>query len=101
METESVNWSRVAEVLESLRQELARLSDRVAALEEAAGSGGLVPPREGEAPAEPARQEPRPPGAPPPAAGGLSEEIVPTITAAGAALPRKKAPRRQSRVPRS
>ncbi|HKB39566.1 MAG TPA: hypothetical protein VKD72_24225 [Gemmataceae bacterium] len=98
METESVNWSRVAEVLESLRQELARLSDRVAALEEAAGSGGLVPPREGEAPAEPARQEPRPPGAPPPAAEGLSEEIVLIISAAVAAFLGKKAPIRQIRL---
>src|SRR6266542_5803322 len=44
METESVNWSDVADTLESLRQELTRLGERVAALEKVVGSGSLAPP---------------------------------------------------------
>ncbi len=77
METGSVNWSRVADTLESLRQELARLGERVAALEKVAGSGTLAPP----APA------------PVPAAEDVSEEIVLVISAAVAAFLGKKAPR--------
>jgi methylmalonyl-CoA carboxyltransferase large subunit len=76
METESVNWSRVADTLESLRQELTRLGERVAALEKVAG----------------------PAVAPAPAAEGLSEEIVLVLGAAVAAFLGKKAPIRQIRL---
>jgi methylmalonyl-CoA carboxyltransferase 12S subunit len=88
METESVNWSRVADTLESLRQELTQLGERVAALEKVAGSGGLASP----APTPVAAV------APAPAAEGLSEEIVLVISAAIAAFLGKKAPIRQIRL---
>ena len=93
METESVNWSRVADTLESLRQELARLGERVAALEKVAkGTGGTpVPP----APSAPATSGT---GVPPVEAEGLSEEIVLVISAAVAAFLGKKAPIRQIRL---
>ena len=88
METESANWSRVVETVESLRQELARLGERVAALEKAVGSGSTtpLPPAPVSAPA------------PSPAAEGLSEEIVLVISAAVAAFLGKKAPIRQIRL---
>jgi len=88
METESANWSRLADTLESLRQELTRLGERVAALEKVAGS---VPPAATCTTAVTAV-------APPPAAEGLSEEIVLVISAAVAAFLGKKAPIRQIRL---
>src|SRR5262245_8182966 len=90
METEAVNSSRVADTLESLRQELARLGERVAALEKAAGSG-LAPLASARATAVTAV-------APAPVAEGLSEEIVLIIGAAVAAFLGKKAPIRQIRL---
>ena len=90
METESVNWSRVADTLESLRQELTRLGERVAALEKAAGSGDIAPPASGGV--DPRRHEVG--GSP----EGLSEEIVLVIAAAVAAFLGKKAPIRQIRL---
>jgi len=93
METESVNWSRVADTLESLRHELAQLGERVAALEKVAGSGGLA--SGGVHPRRPDRRD-EPGGSP--AAEGLSEEIVLVIAAAVAAFLGKKAPIRQIRL---
>ncbi len=92
METESVNWSDVADTLESLRQELTRLGERVAALEKVVGSGSLAPPASRRLDAggdEPRRS---------PAEEGLSEEIVLVIGAAVAAFLGKKAPIRQIRL---
>src|SRR5262245_37933395 len=91
METESVNWSHVADTLESLRQELARLGERVAALEKAAAAGGLGPPASALGTAVTAV-------APAPVAEGLSEEIVLVIGAAVAAFLGKRAPIRQIRL---
>jgi methylmalonyl-CoA carboxyltransferase large subunit len=87
MTTESVNSSELAAALEALRRELARLGERVAALEGAAGPGG---PAVAAAPARPA--------APAPPVEGLSEEIVLVIAAAVAAFLGKKAPIRQIRL---
>jgi methylmalonyl-CoA carboxyltransferase 12S subunit len=87
MKTEAVNWPQVADSLEALRQELARLSDRVAVLEKVSGSGDSAV-----APAL-ART-----AAPAPAAEGLSEELVVVIGAAIAAFLGKKAAIRQIRL---
>jgi len=76
---ETVSLDHVAELLESLRQELARLSDRVAALEGVA------------APVTPANP-------PVPAAEPLSDEIVLVLGAAVAAFLGKKAHIRQIRL---
>jgi methylmalonyl-CoA carboxyltransferase 12S subunit len=97
METESANWSRVAEVIESLRQELARLGERVAALEKAAGSGGVTRPEPADAARSQtvAQQRDRPRA---PVEEDLSEEIVLIISAAVAAFLGKKAPIRQIRL---
>jgi methylmalonyl-CoA carboxyltransferase large subunit len=84
MKPETVNPDRVADTLEALRRELARLSERVAALEKAAGSASLTTPAP--APASPA------------AAEGLSEELVLVISAAIAAFLGKKAHIRQIRL---
>jgi methylmalonyl-CoA carboxyltransferase large subunit len=105
MKPETVNPDRVADTLEALRQELARLSERVAALERAAGSGGLTSP----APAPPAAgearstlEEPASPAEPAAAAAErLSEELVLVIGAAIAAFLGKKAHIRQIRLLRT
>src|SRR5262245_9287440 len=88
MTTEAVNWADVAANLQAIRQELARLGERVAALEKAAASGGGAAP----APA-PVRSAPSAP-----ADEGLSEELVIVIGAAVAAFLGKKAPIRQIRL---
>jgi methylmalonyl-CoA carboxyltransferase large subunit len=77
---------RLADALEALRQEVARLGERVAALEKANGQASVAA-----APA-PART------AAPPAAEGLSEELVLVISAAVAAFLGKKAHIRQIRL---
>ncbi len=75
MATETLDLARVADALEALRREVARLHERVAALE----AGRAAP-------------------APPPAAEAISEEIVIVIGAAVAAFLGKKAPIRQIRL---
>ncbi len=86
MRPETANSSQVAEALEALRQELARLGERVAALEGAAG----VKPRPAVAPPP---DEKRPAGA-----EGLSEELVLVISAAVAAFLGKQPHIRQIRL---
>jgi len=88
MRTESVDSARVAEALEALRQEVARLGERVAALEAAAGPSTHTTPN---AQATAAKSE----------AEGLSEEVLLVISAAIAAYLGKKAPIRQIRLLRS
>jgi methylmalonyl-CoA carboxyltransferase large subunit len=88
MRTESVDSTRVAEALEALRQEVARLSERVAALEAAVGPSTHTTPN---AQATAAKPE----------AEGLSEEVLLVISAAIAAYLGKKAPIRQIRLLRS
>jgi methylmalonyl-CoA carboxyltransferase large subunit len=84
MKTES--RAAAADTLEALRQEIARLGERVAALERAGGAS---------APASaPAARE----AAPPPAAEGLSEELLLVIGAAVAAFLGKKPHIRQVRL---
>jgi methylmalonyl-CoA carboxyltransferase large subunit len=85
MTTESANWTHVADTLAALRADLARLAERVAALEKAANLDGAAVAR---------------PAAVPPAAAAedLSEELVVVIAAAVAAFLGKKAPIRQIRL---
>ncbi len=80
----------IAAALEALRQEIARLGERVAALE--AGRGAALPPAREASAAGPAA---------PPQAEGISEEILLVISAAIAAFLGKKAPIRQIRLLRS
>jgi methylmalonyl-CoA carboxyltransferase large subunit len=88
MKPETANSSQVADALEALRQELARLGERVAALEGAVG----VKPRA----TAPAAQ---PPDIEHPAeAEGLSEELLLVISAAIAAFLGKKPHIRQVRL---
>jgi methylmalonyl-CoA carboxyltransferase large subunit len=82
MKTESADLARMTDTLEALRQEVARLSQRVAALEKAAASKGPSSPE----PVQAAANE------------GLSEELVLVIGAAVAAYLGKKAPIRQIRL---
>jgi methylmalonyl-CoA carboxyltransferase large subunit len=77
MHSEKLNSDASAEALEALRQEVARLNERVAALEARTGS------------------------APPEASEELSEEILLVLSAAIAAYLGKKAPIRQMRLLRS
>jgi methylmalonyl-CoA carboxyltransferase large subunit len=84
MSVETLKSVSIAEALESLRQEVARLSERVAALEARAGSA----PRAATT-------------AQPIAAEELSEEILLVLSAAIAAYLGKKAPIRQIRLLRS
>jgi methylmalonyl-CoA carboxyltransferase large subunit len=87
MTTESVNWARVNGTLEAFREELRRLSERVAALENDRDTGS------------PIVSNSRPASiASAPVAEGLSEEIVLVIGAAVAAFLGKKAPIRQIRL---
>lgn len=86
MKTDTVDLAQVADALGSLRQELARLGDRVAALEAAAG--GSKPPQ-ATAPAAPLKAaEPE----------GLSEELVLVISSAIAAFLGKRPHIRQIRL---
>jgi methylmalonyl-CoA carboxyltransferase large subunit len=82
-----VDSSRIAEALEALRQEVARLSERVAALEAAGPSARTAANAQAKAAS--------------PTAEGLSEEILLVISAAIAAYLGKKAPIRQIRLLRS
>ncbi|HYT92965.1 MAG TPA: hypothetical protein VEL76_29880 [Gemmataceae bacterium] len=86
MKMESVDLARVADTLEALRQEVARLSERVTALEQVAATKSAVAPA------------PAPSAATAPAADGLSEELILVIGAAVAAYLGKKAPIRQIRL---
>jgi methylmalonyl-CoA carboxyltransferase large subunit len=83
MKPETVDGLQVAEALAALRQEVARLGERVAALEAASG-------------AKPRAVAPVPP--PAPEAPGLSEELVLVISAAIAAFLGKKPHIRQIRL---
>jgi methylmalonyl-CoA carboxyltransferase large subunit len=75
MATDTPDVARLAEALEALRREVARLGERVAALEGHAA-----------------------PAPPPPAAEELSEELLVVLGAAIAAYLGKKAPIRQIRL---
>src|SRR4051812_48453051 len=82
MNSESADGARVADALEALRQELARLGERVAALESAAGVKPVA----------------AAPPAPRAAAEGLSEELVLVISDAVAAFLGKRPHIRQIRL---
>src|SRR5262249_47473471 len=82
MTTEAIDAARLADTLQTLRKEGARLGERGAAREKGAGAGRPAPP----APAQPAEAE------------GLSEELVLVIGAAIAAYLGKKAHVRQIRL---
>jgi|SRR6516225_5368345 methylmalonyl-CoA carboxyltransferase large subunit len=84
MHGEKLNSDAIAEALAALRQEVARLNERVAALEARAGSAPRAV-----APPQPAATE------------ELSEEILLVLSAAIAAYLGKKAPIRQIRLLRS
>jgi methylmalonyl-CoA carboxyltransferase large subunit len=86
MKTEAVDMARLTETLEALRREVARLGERVLALEKVAGAKGVAPPGPAAA------------AAPAPAAEVLSEELLLVIGAAVAAYLGKKAPIRQIRL---
>jgi methylmalonyl-CoA carboxyltransferase large subunit len=77
MATDKTDLGRIADALETLRQEVARLGQRVAVLEGRAGSA---------------------PASPPPVAEELSEELVLVLSAAIAAYLGKKAPIRAIRL---
>jgi methylmalonyl-CoA carboxyltransferase large subunit len=86
MKSEKVSLAQVLDAVEGLRQELARLRERVAALEASAGSKARA----------------TGPGTPPAAeaaqTAGLSEEIILVISAAIAAFLGKKPHIRQIRL---
>jgi methylmalonyl-CoA carboxyltransferase large subunit len=82
MPEEKLNSAGLVEALEALRREVARLGERVAALEAHAGV-----PAQSKAPEPPAEE--------------LSEEILLVLSAAIAAYLGKKAPIRQIRLLRS
>jgi methylmalonyl-CoA carboxyltransferase large subunit len=82
METETVNCAQVSAALGALRQELNRLSERVAALEAAAGGILRAP-------------VPVPPAPP---VEGLTEELILVISAAIAAFLGKRPHIRQIRL---
>jgi methylmalonyl-CoA carboxyltransferase large subunit len=84
MNAEKLNSAGIAEALEMLRQEVARLGERVAALE---GRAGTAPRATTPAQTLPAEE--------------LSEEIILVLSAAIAAYLGKKAPIRQIRLLRS
>ena len=82
MTTQPTDLARVLDAVEALRREVARLGERVAALEARAGAGAAPP-------------------APAPTADGLSEELVLVISAAIAAYLGKRPHIRQIRLLRS
>jgi methylmalonyl-CoA carboxyltransferase large subunit len=84
MKPETGGWPQVSDSLEALRQELARLGERVAALEAAVGA---KPPAAAPAPPAPATE-----------ASDLSEELLLVISAAVAAFLGKKPHIRQIRL---
>src|SRR5262249_12450982 len=86
--------------LDALRQEVARLSERVALLEAAGKGQGSVPSTEYSVLRTPSDSQPRVPEKKPEPAG-LSEELILVISAASAAFLGKKAPIRQIRLPGS
>ncbi len=93
MKSKTVDWADVVDVLEALRQDLTRLSDRVAALEAVAG----VTPRAG-TPAPPPAAHAESPDAVEAKAEGFDEELVLAIGAAIAAFLGKKPHIRQIRM---
>jgi methylmalonyl-CoA carboxyltransferase large subunit len=87
MKTETADLAQITAALEALRQEVARLGQRVAALETAAGQSRSVPASPPSSTAPPAVvKEP------------ISEEILAVLAAAVAAYLGKKAPIRQIRL---
>jgi methylmalonyl-CoA carboxyltransferase large subunit len=82
MKSEAEDWAQVIDALGALLQEVARLSQRVAALEAASGGMPHVP-----VPASPA-----------PVAEDLSEELIVVISAAVAAFLGKRPHIRQIRL---
>jgi methylmalonyl-CoA carboxyltransferase large subunit len=88
---ETVDWTHVVESLGAIRRELARLGERVAALEATVA----VAPRE---PAVAPAPAPAPAIAPEPEPDGLSEELVLVISAAIAAFLGKRPHIRQIRL---
>jgi methylmalonyl-CoA carboxyltransferase 12S subunit len=85
MNPESVDLARVADALEALRHEVARLTERVTALEQGGAAKDAVPPAPAPAVAVSGAEE-------------LSEELMLVISAAIAAYLGKKAPIRQIRL---
>jgi methylmalonyl-CoA carboxyltransferase 12S subunit len=105
MKVEPSDLKQLAVTLESLRQELSRLGERVAALEAASAPRVLVgaAPQGGNkkaaaAPEAAPAQAATPAHAPPSHADGLDEELVLVISAAIAAFLGKKAHIRQIRL---
>ena len=91
--SEAADWAGAVEALDALRQELARLGQRVAALEVAIGA------QPGASAAAPGLAVITPPESPPkPQHEGLSEELVIVISAAIAAFLGKKPHIRQIRL---
>jgi methylmalonyl-CoA carboxyltransferase large subunit len=89
---DSTDWARLAESLEALRAELARLGDRVAILEEAVAT------RSSELARAPGAEKPRSAAAAAPQPDGLDEELLSIISAAVAAFLGKRARIRQIQV---
>src|SRR5262249_20063222 len=102
MRSETSDGARVADALEALRQELARLGERVAALEAAVGTkpaaAALAPSRESARPLASAERAPQSEPAGPAQAEGLSEELLLVLSAASAAYLGKKPHIRQIRL---
>jgi len=98
MKPETVNSDRLAEAVETLRQEVARLGQRLAALEAAAPSPPIPLPQREEAGKSAAPPPTGKGGAGSEAAEGLSEEILLVIGAAVAAFLGKKPRIRQIRL---
>ncbi len=94
--TDAADWSRVVDSLGAIREELARLGERVAALEATAGAAHAPAPASASAPAPGPAAPPYPDREPTPE--GLSEELVLVIAAAIAAFLGKKAHIRQIRL---
>ena len=86
MKSPSADLDSLADVIAALRQEIARLSERVTALEKAVVQPATASP------------EPAPPAAASATADDLSEELLLVIGAAVAAFLGKKAPIRQIRL---
>ena len=104
MKVQPVDLKQLAGTLDSLRQELGRLSERVAALEAAVAPRDLAiasapagSSRQAVPSAAPAQTD-MPAGAPSSRADGLDEELVLVISAAIAAFLGKKAHIRQIRL---
>jgi len=93
MTTQPTDLSRILDAIETLRREVARLNERVAALE-AARSAGVSPASGGQVAETAALRQA-------PAATGLSEEVILIISAAIAAYLGKKPHIRQIRLLRS